>query len=85
MNMVYMVKADKKESLKEVMHHDGTCRVQTVENGDLLLSDDLPILINTSFNSRNEPMVYSPVDAIKTFYGTGLNYLVLENWLITKE
>ena len=85
MNMVYKVKPDKKEKLKEVMHQDGTCRVQTVENGDLLLSDDLPLLINTSFNGRNEPMVYSPIDAIKTFYGTGLKYLVLENWVVTKE
>ena len=44
----------------------------------------VPVLLNTSFNGPKEPMVESPVDAIKTFMDTKLDFLVLNNILITK-
>ena len=44
----------------------------------------VPILINTSFNVRGEPIVNSPEDAIKCFLGTNLDILVLENYVIEK-
>jgi predicted NodU family carbamoyl transferase len=43
-----------------------------------------PILVNTSFNGFHEPLVCSPRDAIRVFYGTGLDVLALENFLLRK-
>ena len=44
-----------------------------------------PILVNTSFNVRGEPIVCSPEDAFRCFVGTGLDLLVIENCLLIKE
>jgi predicted NodU family carbamoyl transferase len=43
-----------------------------------------PVLVNTSFNGFHEPLVCSPRDAIRVFYGTGLDLLALENFLLRK-
>jgi predicted NodU family carbamoyl transferase len=43
-----------------------------------------PVLVNTSFNGFHEPLVCSPRDAIRVFYGTGLDILALENFLLRK-
>ena len=45
----------------------------------------VPILINTSFNVRGEPIVNSPEDALKCFFGTNLDFLVLENFVVEKS
>ena len=45
----------------------------------------IPLVLNTSFNDHGEPIVCSPQDAIKDFYGTGLDLLVIEDYLIKKE
>ena len=42
----------------------------------------IPVVLNTSFNDKGEPMVCSHIDAIKSFYKTNLNYLYLDNYLI---
>ena len=44
-----------------------------------------PILINTSFNVRGEPIVCSPDDAIRCFVYTDIDILVLEDFIILKE
>ena len=44
----------------------------------------IPVLVNTSFNGFHEPLVCSPRDAIRVFYGTGLDLLALENFLLRK-
>lgn len=44
----------------------------------------LPLILNTSFNDHGEPIVCSPQDALKTFYGTGLDVLVLNDYVIKK-
>jgi carbamoyltransferase len=44
----------------------------------------LPVLVNTSFNGFSEPMVCSPRDAIRVFFGTGLDLLVLDRFVLTK-
>jgi len=46
---------------------------------------DIPLILNTSFNDHGEPIVCSPQDALRTFYGTGLDMLVLGDYLILKE
>jgi carbamoyltransferase len=95
----YMILAcDAKNELKEkapaVVHIDNTVRPQCVKKEDTpkwyeLLSEfnalsDIPVLLNTSFNVRGEPIVNSPYDAIRTFYSTGLNSLVIGDFIITK-
>ena len=45
----------------------------------------VPLLINTSFNVRGEPIVCSPQDALKCFMGTNLDILVIENFILHKK
>jgi carbamoyltransferase len=99
MNSKYMILAceattELKEKAPAVVHVDNTVRPQCVKKEDTpiwhnLLSEfnaisDIPVLLNTSFNVRGEPIVNSPLDAIRTFYSTGLNSLVIGNFILTK-
>ncbi len=78
-----------------ITHVDFSARVQTVHRETNCKFYDLlnefnkltgcPILVNTSFNVRGEPIVYSPADAYKCFMGTGLDYLVIENFILDKN
>jgi carbamoyltransferase len=78
-----------------VTHVDGSARVQTVDperHGRFyrLLrrfheKTGCPVLVNTSFNVRGEPIVCSPADAYRCFLNTDLDALVLENHLLLKE
>jgi carbamoyltransferase len=93
--MQYTVKAQQQDLIPACVHVDGTSRVQTInESQNELLyqlissfkkETGVPMLINTSFNERGEPMVHSPEDAIRTFFNTELDTLVLGNILIHKE
>ena len=75
-----------------VTHVDHSARVQTVDAGrnpefTSLLEEfhrrtGCPVLLNTSFNSRDEPVVCTPADALATFRRTGLDLLVLEDVLV---
>jgi carbamoyltransferase len=81
--------------LPAVTHIDGTARVQTVDSGryptmyHLLLAFErytgVPILLNTSFNRAGEPMVESPMDAVKCFLETDIDLLVMQNQLFMKH
>ena len=44
----------------------------------------LPVVMNTSFNINGEPIVLSPDDALTTFFNSGLEFLVIGNFLVTK-
>ena len=82
------------KKVPEIVHADGTARPQTVRKDTnpryhKLISEfdkltGLPILLNTSLNRRNEPMVCSPQDAVSMFYQCGLEYLAIGNYLIKK-
>jgi carbamoyltransferase len=82
-------------SVPAVTHVDGSARLQTVtrdahpEFYDLLASFDrrtgCPVLINTSFNVRGEPIVCSPDDAYLCFMRTQMDVLVLGNQILLKE
>jgi carbamoyltransferase len=77
-----------------VVHVDGTARVQTVrehQNPRLhrLLREfaaitGVPVLLNTSFNVKGEPIVETPRDAVECFLATGIDYLALNDTLIAK-
>jgi carbamoyltransferase len=45
----------------------------------------VPVVLNTSFNVKGEPIVNSPTDAIRCFFSTGIDYLVLENVIVSKK
>lgn len=78
-----------------VTHVDYSARIQTVHketNPRLhsLLSEfkkltGYPVLVNTSFNVRGEPIVNSPEDAYRCFMNTGLDMLVIENYILYKD
>ena len=93
--MLYTHKALRPELTGAVTHVDGTSRVQTIsaeQNAYLSRILDafesrtgVPVLINTSFNLRGEPIVSSPSDALKTFFASGIDALALEDILVEKE
>lgn len=78
-----------------IVHADGTSRIQIVGKEtnsflyNLLLAfykqSNVPILLNTSFNLRGEPIVETPRDAIRTFVASGLDYLIIDSFLISKN
>jgi len=88
------VRPEKRNSIPAVVHVDGTCRVQTV-TADLnprfrcLLEafyehTGCPVLLNTSFNIKGEPIVNSPEHAIECFLRTNIDCLVLGDFLCEK-
>tara|TARA_B100001559_G_scaffold305618_2_gene296087 strand:+ start:76 stop:855 length:780 start_codon:yes stop_codon:yes gene_type:complete len=84
-----------RSSIPGVTHIDYSARVQTVNNKTNPIYHDLiseffsftkvPILINTSFNIRGEPIVCTPKDAFKCFMGTNLDALVINNFVLEKK
>jgi len=81
--------------LPAITHVDRSARVQTVDRPanpmffDLLLAFNrvtgCPILLNTSFNIKGEPIVCSPEDALKCFIGTDIDCLVIGDFIIDRE
>ena len=94
MTKVFDVKPEYQSLLKGVTHADGTCRVQTVNEQQNKIYFELlqsfkqktgtGVLLNTSFNLNHEPIVYSPRDAVASFYASGLDILFIGNFMITK-
>ncbi|WP_299160595.1 carbamoyltransferase C-terminal domain-containing protein [uncultured Eudoraea sp.] len=91
---VCSVLKDKQTIIPAVTHVDGSARLQTVNRElhpryyDVIkkLGDKtgVPVVLNTSFNIQGEPMVESPKDAIRCFFSTGLDALVIGNYFLTK-
>lgn len=94
MTITFDVAEKWKPRIPEVVHQDGTARVQVVERETnpryYALLERLegltgnPVVLNTSLNRRGEPMVCSPADALDMFFGSDLQYLVMEDYLVTK-
>jgi len=92
MNMVVDAKSD---ALPSATHIDGSCRVQTVtreqnEKYYLLLQEmgrlcNIPVLLNTSFNLKDQTITLDPDQAIKRFLESKINFLVINNFLIKKK
>ncbi|MDH7448039.1 carbamoyltransferase family protein [Aquimarina sp. 2201CG14-23] len=93
--MLFTFQSDKKEKIPSCIHEDNSARVQTLHKDENPLLHQLissfeektscPVLINTSFNVRGEPIVASPLDALKCFFQTEMDILVLGNYVIEKE
>lgn len=94
MLFVYDVLPSKAEKIPAVRHVDGTARIQTINRQQNPLYYDLlkafqartgvPVLVNTSFNTRGEPVVCSPRDAIECFWTSPLDALVIGSFLLEK-
>lgn len=95
MLFVDTVREDYQQKLPAITHLDGSARLQTVsqEQNPLLYrllsafeeNTGVPVLINTSFNVRGEPIVESPTDAIRCFLKTNIDILVLGGFFLEKN
>jgi carbamoyltransferase len=95
MLMVYPIRKKWHHIIPSVTHVDGSGRLQTIRKEQNKLYYQLikqfgklsgvPILINTSFNIRGEPIVCTPYDAYRCMMGTGIDYLVINTFLIKRS
>jgi carbamoyltransferase len=67
-----------RSTIPAITHVDYSARIQTVDG-------EYPVIINTSFNVRGEPIVCTPEDAFLCFMRTNMDYLILENYLLDKK
>jgi len=94
MEKVFKFKNTVKKQVPAVVHNDGTGRIHTVtKDGNKIFYElinefykltGIPVILNTSFNTTDVPIVNSPRDAIDTFYKCGLDVMYLNNIKITK-
>lgn len=95
MIFVVNVRKEKRELLGAITHVDGTARIQTVSRSgnprywELIRAfkdlTGVPVLLNTSFNNNVEPIVDSVEDSIVSFLTTGLDYLVVGDFIAAKR
>jgi carbamoyltransferase len=95
MTIAVNVHPHKAEEIPGVTHVNNTARVQTVskledEKYHRLISEfgritGTPVVLNTSFNVRGQPIVETPLDALGTFASCGLDILFLGNYMVTKR
>lgn len=95
MVFVYDVRPDKADRIPAVRHVDGTARIQTINRRqnaryyELLQAfaqrSGVPVLINTSFNTRGEPVVCTPRDAVESFFTTPLDALAIGSFIVEKS
>jgi carbamoyltransferase len=88
------VKPEKRGVIPAVTHVDGSTRPQTVEQDvnplywrvikEFGQRTGVPVLMNTSFNLRGEPIVATPTDAVRTFFSSGMDALVIGSHLVEK-
>ncbi|MGE8188865.1 carbamoyltransferase C-terminal domain-containing protein, partial [Pseudomonas sp. NPDC086278] len=84
-----------KTRVPEVVHEDGTSRAQVLKREynpryyDMMKALEVltgnGVSLNTSLNRRGEPMICSPTDALNMFFGSDLQYLIMEDILVVKE
>ncbi|MHC4818626.1 MAG: carbamoyltransferase family protein [Planctomycetota bacterium] len=94
MLLVKTVRPEVRDKVPAIVHVDGTARVQTVREKDnpffyglLRAFEDrtgVPVLLNTSFNVRGDPIVEAPMDAMECFLYTHLDALVMYDWIVRK-
>jgi len=92
MLLVAPVREEKRSVVPAIVHVDGSARVQTLTreaNGiffDLVAAffarTGVPVVLNTSFNDRGQPIVESPDDAVAFFARSGLDFMIIESLLV---
>jgi carbamoyltransferase len=88
------VRPEKRSVIPSVTHVDGSARPQTVEKdinplywnliNEFGKRTGVPVIMNTSFNLRGEAIVNTPTDAIRTFFSSGMDALVIGSYLVEK-
>lgn len=91
----FLVRPERRSEIPSVVHADGSTRPQMVRrdvNARFYALIEAfgkrtgtPVLLNTSFNLKGEPVVCTPLDAIRTFFSSGIDILVLGNFLVNKD
>ncbi len=94
MILTAQVRPEKRAVIPSVTHVDGSARPQTVEKeinplywrliDEFGKRTGVPVILNTSFNLRGEAIVHTPTDAIRTFFSSGLEALVIGSFLLEK-
>ncbi|RZJ10482.1 MAG: carbamoyltransferase [Rubrivivax sp.] len=94
MLFVYNVRPEQRDRIPSALHTDRTARVQTVHRETNPMFHELltqvrettgvPVLVNTSFNVRGEPIVATPKAALEAFYSTPLDALVIGSFILEK-
>jgi len=94
MILTAQVRPEKRNVIPSVTHVDGSARPQTVEKeinplywrliDEFGKRTGVPVVMNTSFNLRGEAIVHTPTDAIRTFFSSGMDALVMGNFLVEK-
>ena len=94
MTFTFEVAEEWKSRVPEVVHEDGTSRAQVLKREynpryyDLMKAMEKltgnGVVLNTSLNRRGEPMICSPTDALNMFFGSDLQYLIMQDVLVTK-
>ena len=94
MILTAQVRPEKRAVIPSVTHVDGSARPQTVEKqinpiyyrliDEFDKRTGVPVIMNTSFNLRGEAIVHTPTDALRTFFSSGMDALVLGSFLIEK-
>ncbi len=95
MLFVHPVRPEKRAQVPAITHIDGTARVQTVDRDvnpeyyRLIEAFErrrgVPMVLNTSFNVMGEPIVHTPSDAVRCFYSTGMDALVIGDCVVLKR
>jgi carbamoyltransferase len=95
MNQVVKVRDEHKHHLPAITHVDDSARIQTVNKRQhrrmynllerLQVINEYPLVINTSFNLKDQTMVLTPLDAIKTFLNCEMDTLILNNYVVKKK
>ena len=95
MILSYWADKSRADKIPAVVHVDGSCRVQTVERATnpryyALIEEfekitGVPVVMNTSFNLKGDPIVCAPKDAVQTFYTSGLDDLVIGDFVVSKQ
>ncbi len=95
--MLYVVpvRADKRERIPAITHVDGSARPQLVRRQDVpryyrlierfYEKSGVPLVLDTSFNLKGEPIVTTPINALNTFRKSGMDMLVLENVIVNRS
>jgi len=94
MVLTAQVKPEKRGVIPSVTHVDGSARPQTVERdvnplywrliNEFGQRTGVPVVMNTSFNLRGEPIVCTPTDAVRTFFSSGMDALVIGSFVVEK-
>ena len=94
MVLTAQVRPEKRSVIPSVTHVDGSARPQTVEKeinplywrliDEFGKRTGVPVIMNTSFNLRGEAIVHTPTDAIRTFFSSGMDALVIGSFVVEK-